>query len=356
MWSELDRTAMSRAIELAGRGAGRVAPNPPVGCVLVRDDRIIAEGWHDRLGGLHAEQHAIHDAEQRGETTNGSVAYVTLEPCNHFGRTPPCSEALMWAGVSEVVIAHPDPNPTVRGRGAEALELAGIRTRTGLMQSEAARTMHPFLHWCTTRRPLVTAKIVTDPHGSVDDLSEGARRFSSSASLDLAHDLRAMSDAILVGVGTVLRDDPHLTVRRGRQRWTGPPLRVLIDPHLRVPPTSRILDDEAPTMVLHTAEGDVGSEHVECIQMAAEGHVPPSRILDLLGDREHQRLLIEGGPVTLGRFIEAGCVDVIHHISCPQEHLKPVGVDLDALLQGYDLVEQRMLGEDCLRSYARKGS
>ena len=125
---------MQRALEVAERGRGKVSPNPLVGCILVKGGEVIAEGWHDHLGGLHAEQMAIHDAESNGHSSNGAIAYVTLEPCNHFGRTPPCTEALMWAGVKEVIVAHYDPNPTVRGKGIQVLQDAGIKVRQGLME------------------------------------------------------------------------------------------------------------------------------------------------------------------------------------------------------------------------------
>ena len=134
MWSEQDIRFMQAALDAGERGRGRVSPNPLVGCVLVKNDEIIAEGWHDHLGGLHAEQMAIHDAEQRGHSPNGATAYVTLEPCNHFGRTPPCTEALLWSGVKEVVIAHGDPNPNVRGHGIKVLAQAGIPVRVGLLE------------------------------------------------------------------------------------------------------------------------------------------------------------------------------------------------------------------------------
>ncbi len=140
-WSTEDEVFMLRAIEVAEKGRGRVRPNPLVGCVLVKNGAVIAEGWHDHLGGLHAEQMAIHDAEENGHNTNGSIAYVTLEPCNHFGRTPPCTEALLWAGISEVIIAHEDPNPLVRGNGIKVLEDAGIKVRYGLLKKKAATQM-----------------------------------------------------------------------------------------------------------------------------------------------------------------------------------------------------------------------
>ena len=159
---------MRRAIQLAERGRHRVMPNPLVGCVLVRDGEIVAEGWHDHLGGLHAEQMAIADAESKGISTRGSTAYVTLEPCNHFGRTPPCTESLLWAGVEKIVIGAMDPNPTVRGGGCASLDKNGVEISHGLLAEECERQMAEFIHWCKWRRPLVTLKASTDMEGRVD--------------------------------------------------------------------------------------------------------------------------------------------------------------------------------------------
>ena len=229
-WNAEQVEYMRRALEVAEKGRGRVRPNPLVGCILVKNGKVIAEGWHDHLGGLHAEQMAIHDAEEKGHNTNGAIAYITLEPCNHFGRTPPCTEALLWAGINEVIVAHGDPNPLVRGNGISVLEQAGIKVRSGLLEKEAAEQMREFLHWCQNRRPYVTVKIATDSTGSVDDLSLEAQRFTSDECLERVHQLRKDSCAILVGANTVIRDDPQLTVRliqTDRQ-----PLRVIIDPCL----------------------------------------------------------------------------------------------------------------------------
>ena len=190
---------MLHALKIAQLGKWKVIPNPLVGCVIVKDDQIIAKGWHDHLGGLHAEQMAIADAEDKGISLQGATAYITLEPCNHFGRTPPCTEALLWSGVKNVIVAHHDPNPTVRGKGIDVLEKAGISVKTGLLEHEAGQQMQPFLHWCEHRRPLVTVKMAVDANGSVDDTSEQAQRFTSEACLDEVHRLRRDCDAILVG-------------------------------------------------------------------------------------------------------------------------------------------------------------
>ena len=317
---------MRRAIELAERGRHRVMPNPLVGCVLVRGGEIIAEGWHDHLGGLHAEQMAIADAEAKGVATQGSTAYVTLEPCNHFGRTPPCTEALLWAGVKRVVIGANDPNPTVRGGGAEALEDEGITVENGLLSAECSAQMDEFLHWCEHRRPHVLLKAAIDAHGRVDcDPNAPAQRFSSAEALDIVHQLRAESMAVLVGVKTVIRDDPSLTVRGPDIGPREAPLRVVIDPSGRIPDACRLMTDgEAPTMLIHAEAFEASSAsdaaHVERVVLAAEsGEIPVARILDFLGDRGIQSLMIEGGPDTWARFLTAGLVHRAHLCQSPVE-------------------------------------
>lgn len=308
MWTEAEAEFMRRALVVAERGQGRVSPNPPVGCVLVKDGVAIAEGWHDHLGGLHAEQMAIHDAEDRGVPTNGATAYVTLEPCNHFGRTPPCTESLLWAGIQRVIIAHPDPNPNVRGRGTDVLREAGLEVDVGLLQDEAAVQMRSFLHWCHHRRPWVTVKVAVDANGSVDDRAEDAGRFTSEACLDEVHRLRQRCDAILVGSETVLRDDPSLTVRRVEHDRQ--PLRVVLDGRGRVNDDASVLSDGGSTMHL---TGDVDLE----------------RLLQQLGDQERQRLLVEGGPSTVHRFLQAGLVDEVFLVHSTTTHASPVPSGLD---------------------------
>ncbi len=315
---------MQHALSLGARGGFKVMPNPQVGCVLVRDGEVIAEGWHDHLGGLHAEQMAIADAESRGVATQGCTAYVTLEPCNHFGRTPPCTEALLWAGVSKVVIGAMDPNPTVRGDGATSLRENGIEVECGVLESECEEQMRPFMQWCRTRRPLVLLKAAIDRNGRIDcSPDEPSVRFSSTESLSLVHDLRAQSMAILVGVNTVIRDDPSLTVRGPDIGPREGPVRVVIDPNRRVPENSRIVTDgEAPTLLIHcTGDGDsTDSGNVERVVLADDdGELSVGRILDMLGDRGIQLLMVEGGADTWRRFLDANKVDVAHLCVSPVE-------------------------------------
>ena len=309
-WSESDVQFMTRALEVAEIGRGRVSPNPLVGCVLVKDGQIIAEGWHDHLGGLHAEQMAIHDAEKKGHSPNGSTAYITLEPCNHFGRTPPCTQALMWAGVKKAIVAHYDPNPTVRGQGIQVLIDAGIEVETGLLEAEAAHQMREFLYWCEHRKPIVTVKLAVDKHGSVDDRSQSAGRFTSEGCLDAVHQLRKESDAILVGVETIIRDNPSLNIRRVPAERQ--PLRIVIDPNGRIPLDSKVLTDGGKTMVLSDDFTDLPA------------------LLNRLGDMEIQRLMVEGGPVTIKHFLSANLVDEFYLVRADVEHQSPYLSGIDA--------------------------
>ena len=309
-WSEADVRFMTRALEVAEIGRGRVSPNPMVGCVLVKDGEIIAEGWHDHLGGLHAEQMAIHDAEKKGHSPNGATAYVTLEPCNHFGRTPPCTESLLWAGIKRVIVSHHDPNPTVRGKGIQVLEEAGIEVATGLLESNSAIQMREFLHWCEHRRPIVTVKLAVDKHGSVDDRSQSAGRFTSEGCLDAVHQLRKECDAILVGVETIIRDNPSLNIRRVPAERQ--PLRIVIDPNGRIPQDSKVLTDGGETIVF------------------SEDFTNLPALLNRLGDMEIQRLMVEGGPVTIKHFLKAGLVDEFYLVQADAEHQTPYPSDIDS--------------------------
>ena len=312
-----DEQFMRLALELGSRGGHKVLPNPQVGCVLVRDGKVIAEGWHDHIGGLHAEQMAIADAESRGVPTQGSTAFVTLQPCNHFGRTPPCTEALLWAGIDRVVIGSMDPKPTVRCNAADSLEDNGVEGITGVLESECNRQMRPFMHWCQNRRPFVTLKAALDSNGFTDrEIDLDPIRFSSDESLRLVHKLRAESMAILVGVNTVIRDNPSLTVRGIDIGPREQPLRVIVDPNCKVKGDYKVLSDEqAKTLLIHISEPDLDddSKLVERIVLSdSEGDIAISRILDMLGDRGIQTLLVEGGSDTWNRFVESGLVDMAH--------------------------------------------
>lgn len=356
-----DEFFMRRAIELAEKGRFAVRPNPLVGCVLVRDGEIIAEGWHDHLGGLHAEQMAIADAEARGVETQGSIAYVTLEPCNHFGRTPPCSEALMWAGVKKVIIGVADPNPTVRGGGVDALSKEGIEVEIGLLEEECYAQMSAFMYWCEHRIPHVLLKAATDNNGRIDgDLGKPAVRFSTKKALEMVHEIRRDSMAIIVGVNTVIRDDPKLTVRGKKGSADIVPKRVVIDPNNRIPIDCQLMTTpDAETYLINAKKYDKTKDksHVNRIVLPTEnGDIDVKKILHCLGDLEVQTLLVEGGLETWKRFLEQKLVD--------SAHLCISNIELDAQNEDYFykshleeaglvLKEEITLGNDIITKWER---
>jgi diaminohydroxyphosphoribosylaminopyrimidine deaminase / 5-amino-6-(5-phosphoribosylamino)uracil reductase len=354
-WSEDEYSFMARAIEVAKRGQGKVRPNPMVGCVLVKDGKIIAEGWHDHLGGLHAEQMAIHDAERNGHSPNGATAFVTLEPCNHFGRTPPCTESLLWAGVKKVIIAHRDSNPTVRGEGIEVLLEAGITVKVGLMEKEARQQMQSFLNWCENKRPLVTFKIAVDNSGNVDDLASSSKRFTSEESLDNVHHLRNSVDAVIVGIGTVLRDDPSLNVRRVDVGHSGQPLRVVLDSQARIPLDCKMLTDGGDTLIIHTTE----LEGRWALRMSCEdGLFDVGKVLDILGDKGCQEVLLEGGPTTAKLFLESKMIDrvITIHADVDFDEGVPLGIsDAEYSDAGLELVGGFDWGGDDVSYWSRRG-
>ncbi|MBO57575.1 MAG: riboflavin biosynthesis protein RibD [Euryarchaeota archaeon] len=359
-WTDFEFQCMKRALEVAKNGIGQVSPNPPVGCVLARNEEIIAEGWHDHLGDLHAEQAAIADAESRGVETQGATAFVTLEPCNHHGRTPPCTEALLWAGINRVVIAAEDTNPTVRGGGLEYLKRANIDVSQGLLESEALQQMSSFMHWCEYRRPIVTLKAALDCNGNVDSISGPPARFTSEESLDEVHRLRLQSDAVLVGVNTVIRDNPRLTVRRVNLGKSSQPLRIVLDRRLRTPVTSELVTDGNDTLLLHCEENE---KSVECETILIPSlfserrkRVDLEQLLDLLGDRIIQRLLVEGGPDVWGQFLSEKLVDeaYIFHSTINLEDGLKGGIDSKILENaGLVLINSENIGGDRM-DYWRK--
>jgi diaminohydroxyphosphoribosylaminopyrimidine deaminase / 5-amino-6-(5-phosphoribosylamino)uracil reductase len=238
-----DSRWMRRALELAERGRWTVSPNPLVGCVLVRDGEVVGEGWHFRAGGPHAEVAAL---EAAGELAAGATAYVTLEPCGHAGRTGPCTQALLAAGVSRVVAAIPDPHPEAGG-GAAMLRADGVRVDVGVLAEEARRQNAVFLHGVAAGRPYVTLKLAVSLDGRIAAADGTSRWLTGPQARRHAHALRAEADAVAVGSGTVLADDPLLTVRL--DGYAGPqPLRVVLDRRVRTRPSHRVHEASAPTL------------------------------------------------------------------------------------------------------------
>lgn len=292
-----DREAMARAVALSRNGFP--APNPHVGCVLVRDGQTVGEGWHEFAGGPHAEVNALRQA---GDRARGATAFVTLEPCNHTGRTGPCSEALIAAGVARVVVACPDPNPKAAG-GVDRLKAAGIDVEVGLLQAEAEAANVQFLHAMRQKRPHVVLKAAMTLDGRIALPSGESQWITSEAARERAHRLRAECGAVLVGRGTVEADDPHLTARVPGVH--NPPIRIVLDPKAKLDGTQRVFDGAAPT--LHVVEIGHGHHQVS-VPVGPEGFDLES-LLHALFARQVHGVLVEGGATTIGRFLKAGLWD-----------------------------------------------
>ena len=324
--TEQDEPHLRRALELAEEGRGRVSPNPLVGAVLVREDQTIGEGFHAELGGLHAERAAIAEARQRGEDPAGSTIYLTLEPCAHTGRQPPCTEAILEAGISRVVYASEDPTEKASGRGPGMLRDGGVAVElAGGPAAAAARLLNqPFRKRARTGRPLVTYKAAMSLDGRVASPSGDSRWISSVESRELVHRWRSECDAVAVGIGTALADDPLLTARlEGAARQ---PTRVVFDSHARLPVGSALVSsvDEAPLIVICAPEAASAQrdalEGAGAEVIVAPGRTPRARLesaLDELGRREIQDLLVEGGPTLAGALFDAGEIDAMRLFIAP---------------------------------------
>lgn len=316
---------MRRALELAARGRGRTSPNPMVGCVLVSPEgEVVGEGWHPFAGGPHAEAAALAAA---GDAARGATAYVTLEPCDHHGRTPPCTEALIEAGVAEVVIAHLDPDPRVSGRGVERLEAAGVRVSVGTLAAEAEALNEAYLTAQRLGRPFVLYKAATTLDGKTATAAGESRWITGEAARERVHAWRDELDAVAVGVGTVLRDDPALTTRLPGGRT---PLKVVFDSSLRTPPTARLLDPdpegEPARVVVYAAAGapegrarrleERGAEVVTL--PAPDGRPDVGAALRDLGRRLVRSLLLEGGGTLAWSFLARRAVDRVAFFIAPK--------------------------------------
>jgi len=301
---------MARTLQLAKRGLYTTDPNPRVGCVIVRDGQIVGEGWHVRAGEPHAEVHALAAA---GQQARGATAYVSLEPCCHHGRTPPCSVALAEAGIARVVAAMPDPNPRVASQGIADLEKAGIRVDIGLLQAESERLNPGFISRMTRGRPYLRVKLAASLDGRTALANGQSKWITGEAARADVQRLRARSSAILTGIGTVLADDPSLTVRDldiGRQ-----PLRVVVDPQLRMRPVARMLTLPGATLVVTGAEHAkdaaalrAAGADVFCLPAVSE-RMNLKLLLEHLAAREVNEVLVEAGATLCGELLHAGLVD-----------------------------------------------
>jgi diaminohydroxyphosphoribosylaminopyrimidine deaminase/5-amino-6-(5-phosphoribosylamino)uracil reductase len=309
MFTAADHRYMTQALRLAERGLYTTTPNPRVGCVIVKNGAVIGEGWHERAGGPHAEVHALRQA---GDAANGADVYVTLEPCSHHGRTPPCAQALIDAGVRRVIAAMGDPNPLVAGEGLRRLEAQGIETRCGLMEKEARQLNPGFIARMNTGRPWVTVKVAASLDGRTALANGVSQWITGPAARSDVQRWRARSCAILTGIGTVLADNPQMTVREfdiGRQ-----PLRVVVDSALRIPAESKILQDGPILIACLEGQSDkaevlrgLGATVLEL--PAGDGRVCLKSLMGALAAREINEVLVEAGASLNGALLRAGLAD-----------------------------------------------
>lgn len=360
---------MASALALARRGLGRVAPNPTVGCVIVAEGRAVGRGWTQPGGRPHAETEALRRA---GDAAHGATAYISLEPCSHHGKTPPCTDALSAAGVARCLISCEDPDPRVSGRGIAALRAAGIEVETGLFAEEAQELNRGFFLNKLASRPLVTLKLATSLDGRIALASGESKWITSDAARARAHLLRAGHDAIMVGAGTALADDPRLDARLPGLEDRSP-LRVVLDRRLRLPHGhDLVVRARDRATLLFTAPGhsdeelapyrDAGVEVVETASPTEESEFPET-VLQELAQRGLTRVLLEGGAQTATAFLQAGLVDRLEWFRAPMV----IGADglsgmaalhLESLLQApiFQREDLENLGADLLERYRREAA
>lgn len=319
--SEID--VMRHALSLAARGIGRVEPNPPVGAVIV-DEHLHewGSGYHEQYGGPHAEVQALAAA---GERARGATLFCTLEPCCHFGKTPPCSRAVIAAGIQRVVIAMSDPAPHVAGGGIEELRAAGVTVEVGLLESAARELTAPFVQLMTRQRPWVHAKWAMTLDGKIASRTGHSQWISNAQSRAVVHQLRGRMDAIVAGIGTVLADDPSLTARPSGPRLA---TRVVIDSHARLPLSSQLVRTARDTPVLCVVSTDASVEAIHMLQAAgvevfqapvdAAGHPVVGEWLAELARRKMTHVLVEGGGTLLGSLFDAKAIDEVHAFIAPK--------------------------------------
>lgn len=317
-----DQRFMRQALALAEKSLGMASPNPPVGCVIVRDNEVIGQGWHEYSARDHAEVRALAEA---GSRARGAAVYVTLEPCVHYGRTPPCTSALIAAGVERVVVGQLDPNPIVSGKGIDELRSVGIEVEHGVLQAEAARIIEPFACHVTTGLPLVVSKVGMSLDGRIAAAGHAGGWITSEEGRVFGQRLRLQLDALLVGVGTVLADDPRLTYR-GKILKARPLIIVVLDSLLRTSPSARIFQADQVSHVLIFCRPDAPLERRRDLEARGAEVVPVAHCqtgLDLnhvlreLGNRKILGLLCEGGSAVHWSFLSASLVDKFFFVIAP---------------------------------------
>jgi len=352
---------MRRALDLAAKSLGRTSPNPAVGAVIVRGGRIIGEGFHRRAGLPHAEREALRRVNG---TVRGATIYVNLEPCSHYGRTPPCADALVAAGIKRVVIGMVDPNPSVRGRGLRRLRRAGIQVKTGVLREDCEQLNEDFTCFMRAGKPFVIVKLAASLDGRIATASGDSRWISGEQSRRLVHELRNRVDAVVVGAETVRIDDPQLTcrIRGGRD-----PLRVILDGRLTISPSARVCTQRSPARTLVATVKENGqtekrsrleSAGVEVLCLPGkDGRLQFRSLLEELGRRGVKSVLLEGGGQTVAAAFREGVVDKVMFFYAPlllgsegRALIGPLGVDRVAAGCKLHTMEVQRIGSDIMLS------
>jgi len=356
----IDRNYMRLALQEAKKGIGRTSPNPSVGAVVVTNGKVVGRGYHKKAGTPHAEIHALQAA---GRKAKDATLYVTLEPCNHAGRTPPCTEAVLQDGISRVVIGMLDPNPRVTGGGADYLSSQGMSISSGVLEQECREINLPFIKHSATGLPWVIIKAGMSIDGRIAALPEQATKITGQQSLRRVHALRNQVDAILVGIGTALVDDPSLTTRlhgSGRD-----PLRVVLDAELRLPVSAIMLHQDSPAQTWIFCARDADTKRrsrleaagavIKTVPVASKGVLDPKAVLTVLGQAQVTSLLVEGGSNVHGSFLETGLVDQLLLFVAPifiGEQGVPLATFTDKKMKKklpqFKIIKTRRCGEDVL--------
>ncbi|MEA2039352.1 MAG: bifunctional diaminohydroxyphosphoribosylaminopyrimidine deaminase/5-amino-6-(5-phosphoribosylamino)uracil reductase RibD [Thermodesulfobacteriota bacterium] len=322
--SDIDIKFMREALRQARKGLGRTSPNPAVGAVIVRNGVVIGTGYHHRAGMPHAEAEVL--TKLGGNVREDDTLYVTLEPCNHYGRTPPCTEAILQSGLKRVVVGMKDPNPVVSGGGCDFLRRHGVEVRTGVLEAECLRLNEAFIKFVTSRRPFVIIKSALTLDGWTATGTGDSKWITNEKSRQFVHVLRGRTDAVMVGVGTIIADDPYLNTRLKRGRGKDP-LRIIVDTHLRTPPQARILHNESSADTLIAIGPDVSPEQISKFQenrvsilacSIRDGRIDLNALMDTLGEMSITSVLVEGGAGIIGTMLRERLADKFYVFRSPK--------------------------------------
>ena len=317
----MDEIYMREALRIAAYASGRTTPNPLVGAVIVKDNRIVGQGWHRKAGTEHAEIHALHQA---GELAKGADIYVTLEPCSHYGKTPPCCQAIIKAGIKKVIVAMTDPNPLVAGNGLKELKAAGIEVVEGVCRDEAEKLNEVFLKWIVHKMPFIVGKTAMTLDGKIATVSGDSKWITNEKSRKFVHQLRDLYDGILIGIGTVLADNPTLTTRLDHLGKN--PVRIIVDSKARIPLDSIVITDKSAHTILAVTERASQEKIAALLQVGIEvivtkekaDRVDLSDLLKILAEKNICSILVEGGSRINYSFFVEHLVDKVHCFIAPK--------------------------------------